>query len=436
MLLIVTAGLCLGLWRGADYMQSLAVYSPLYGRKLTVHATVMNDGNYNKYKQMSFEVNNARTADGQRLPGKISISGFGMNSVYYGDDIVIVGKLQSTLGAAQGRMSFAQLQLVRNNPSYIGDIRRNFAAGLQTALPEPVASFALGILIGQRATMPPETKDALMRVGLMHIIAVSGFNLTIILRASKRLLSKQSKRLSTGLAVGLIVTFLLITGFSASIVRAAIISGLSIFASYYGRTFRPLLLIVLVAAGTAFWNPVYIWSDAGWYLSFLAFAGVIILGPLLASRFPQWVQNSPVLMIPIESFAAEMATLPYLLHTFGQMSFVGLIANTLIAAFIPIAMLLSAVAGIVGMVAAPIVGWIAWPAVAVMTYMLDVAQILSKLPGAFRENLQLSQIAALQLYGVVLLVWAGLHFKTVTKAGIITDKKPSFIPEHERIHIV
>lgn len=434
--LVSVAGLCIGLWRGSEYMKDLAVYSPLYGQKVMLQATVMNDGNYNKYKQTSFEVNDIRMADGKALPGKLSVSGFGMKSVFYGDDILIEGKLLPTLGSAQGRMSFAKLTLIKNNPTYIGDIRRGFAAGLQSALPEPVASFALGILIGQRATLPIETKEALMKVGLTHIIAVSGFNLTIILRASKHLLANQSKRMSTGLAFGLIITFLLITGFSPSIVRAAIVSGLSIFASYYGRTFRPVLLILSVAAGTALWNPVYIWNDPGWYLSFLAFAGVIILGPLIASRFPVWVQNSPLLMIPIESFAAEMATLPYLLHTFGQMSYVGLTANTLIAAFIPIAMLLSAVAGCVGMIAPSIVGWIAWPAIYVLTYMLDVASLLSRVPHAFKENLELSHLATLQLYGIVLLTWMALHFKTRAKAAIITDKKLRFIPEHERIHIV
>jgi len=68
-------------------------------------------------------------------------------------------------------------------------------------------------------------------VGLTHIIAVLGYNLTIILRASKNLLASRSKRLSTILSLGLIIVFLLITGFSASIVRAAVVSALSSYAS-------------------------------------------------------------------------------------------------------------------------------------------------------------------------------------------------------------
>ena len=435
LVIFALSGASVGLWRGAGYMQALAAYTPLYGQKVVLTAMALNDATYNRYKQLTFDAHSIRLENGQPLTGKLSVSGFGLNSVYYGDEIQIKGKVSTTLGAAQGRMSFAQLTLIKHNPSYIGDVRRRFAAGLQNALPEPAASFSLGILVGQRATLPQDVKDALLAVGLTHIIAVSGYNLTIILRASKRLLAQRSKRLSTLLSFGLIIIFLLITGFSASIVRAAVISGLSIFASYYGRTIRPVLLIFFVAALTALFNPVYLWSDAGWYLSFLAFAGVIIIGPLLASRMPAWVQNSTILMIAVESVAAEMTTLPYVLHTFGEMSYVGVVGNTLIVAFIPLAMLFSVVAGVVGMAAASLVGWVAWPAVLVLTYMLNIAQLLSNLPYAFSDNRYLSQATTLQLYAIVLLVWAGLHFKNKSKPAILTDKKTLVLPEHERMHI-
>lgn len=434
--LVLLTGICVGLWRGSAFSQSLQIYQALYDEKITIRAKVLNDGVYNKYRQMSFVVSDMETIDGQQLPGKISISGMGLNSVYFGDEILITGKLKTTLGANQGRMSFANLELIRHNHSITGAIRRGFAVGLQNALPEPVASFALGILVGQRATLPEDVKEALLHVGLTHIIAVSGYNLTIILRASKRLMASRSKRISTGLSVGLIIVFLLITGFSASIVRAGIISGLSIFASFYGRTFQPVLLILFVAAGTALYSPVYLWSDAGWHLSFLAFAGVIIIAPLLAKRLPGWVQRSTIAMIAVESIAAEMIATPYLLHTFGQMSFVGLAANVLIVAFIPLAMLLSALAGIVGLFMPSLVGWIAWPATLILGYILNAAQLLSQLPNSFQENIYISQITAIQLYALLFLVWLVLRFKKSSKDDILTDKTTMTLPEHERMHIV
>ena len=436
MLFIAVFGLCLGLWRGSVVHQQLAGYDSVYGRAVTLRVRVLTDGTYGKSKQLSFDADRAQLADGTKLIGKLAVSGFGLNAVYFGDELTLHGKLRTTLGAAQGRMSFAQLTLVRHHPSMIGDIRRRFATGLQNALPEPLDGFALGLLVGQRATLPQDVKDALLMVGLTHIIAVSGYNLTIILRASKRLLASRSKRLSTALSLGLIIVFLLITGFSASIVRAAVVSSLSIYAGYYGRLFPPVLLLLLVAALTALINPLYLWSDPGWYLSFLAFGGVMILSPLLAARLPQFIQNSTMLMITVESLAAEMATLPYLLHTFGQMSTIGLLANTLIAIAIPLAMLLSALAGLCGLFGAAIAGWVAWPASLLLAYMLGTAEVLSRWPGVFHKNILLSGVATIELYGVVVFVWACLHFKNPLKDGIITDKNSNLVGPAERMHIV
>src|SRR5690606_22117849 len=103
----------------------------------------------------------------------------------------------------------------------------HFAAGLQSALPEPQASFGLGILIGQRDTLPEKTSDMLKMVGLTHIIAVSGYNLTVLVRFTRRLLAKRSKFQATAGAIARILAFLLVTGGQPSIVRAAIISILS-----------------------------------------------------------------------------------------------------------------------------------------------------------------------------------------------------------------
>lgn len=142
---------------------------------------------------------------------------------------------------------------------------------MQSALPEPAASFGLGLLIGQRSTIPKSVSLQLAAVGLTHVVAVSGYNLTIIMRAVRKLLRKRSKYQSTVASLLLIGIFLLFTGFSASIVRAAIVSTLSLWAWYYGRTFRPIVLILLAAVITAGVYPIYLWSDIGWYLSFLAF---------------------------------------------------------------------------------------------------------------------------------------------------------------------
>lgn len=422
LILIIFVGLGLGSWHGQNYLNTVSVYDSLYGQRITFTAQAAEDSYYNKYKQMTFATGDILLNGNSKLPGKVLISGFGVNSILQGDEVLVTGKIMQGYGTYSGKLSYAQIEVVAQHPSMVADVRRKFVNGMQNALPEPLASFAMGLLVGQRATLPEEIKQDLLMVGLTHIIAVSGYNLTIILRASGGLFAKQSKRLTTYFSLMLIAAFLLITGSSASIVRAAIVSMLSIWAGYYGRSFRPLNLIALAAVITAWANPLYIWFDIGWYLSFLAFYGVLVLAPMLAKRLKKRWRTSILVMVALESICAEIMTLPYILYQFGQISLIGLPANVLVVALIPLAMLLSFVAGLAGMIVSPIAGWLAIPAKILLTYMLDVAHILSHVRNVFIENLSLTLNQMLGLYVMVGLLTSVIWFKNRAKTATITDK--------------
>jgi competence protein ComEC len=422
LVLVIVLAFGLGLWRGMIFHGRLGVYQALYDQKITLTVQANEDANYNKYKQMSFSASNLTFDNGTPLPGKLLVSGYGANSILQGDILEVTGKLREGYGTYTGQLGFAQITVIEHHPSLVPDIRRKFVNGMQNALPEPIASFAMGLLVGQRATLPDEVKQDLLMVGLTHIIAVSGYNLTIILRASGGLFAKQSKRLTTYFSIGLIMVLLLVTGSSASIVRAAIVSMLSIWAGHYGRKFKQLNLIILAAAVTAWANPMYVWADISWYLSFLAFYGVLILAPLLATRINYRLHNSLLAMVALESICAEAMTLPYILHEFGQLSLIGLPANVLVVVLIPIAMLLSLIAGLAGMFLVPVAGWVALPAKVLLTYMLDIAHLLSRLPHVFIDNLSLSLMQMIGLYSLIVATTVLLWYKSKSKSDIITDK--------------
>lgn len=420
--LVILLGLSLGCQRGAVFMDKLAAYQPFYNQKVIITVQAGEDAVYGKHSQITFNASKVRLNDGTWLAGKISLSGFGLNAVYQGDEVQATGKLREGYGAYQASMSYAQLSLVKHHPSIVADIRRKFAAGMQTALPEPLAPFAMGLLIGQRANLPDEVKQDLLMVGLTHIIAVSGYNLTIILHASQRLMGKRSKRLSTLLSLGLTGTFLLLAGASASIVRAAIVSMLSLATSYYGRSMKPLNLLALTAAITAWANPFYIWSDLSWYLSFLAFYGVIVIAPLIQARLPGRWHQSIVGGVALESVCAEIMSVPFILYIFGQMSFVGLPANVMVTALVPLAMLLSTIAGLAGMLAGAVAGWLAWPAAGLLNYMLDTAHLMAHIPHIFVQHRSLPLAAMLGLYLLIIFITVVLWSKTrQPKSDIVTD---------------
>ena len=420
-LLVVIFGISLGWWRGLVYLHKQADYEPWFYQKITITARASEDAVYGKTKQLTFLANGVATDDGSKLTGKVQLNGFGVNAVFQGDEVKATGKLYPGYGNYQARMSFAKLVVIKHHPSLVAEIRRRFAAGMQTALPQPLAPFAMGLLVGQRATLPDDVKQDLLMVGLTHIIAVSGYNLTIILRASKHLLAKYSKRLSTLLSLALIAVFLLLAGASASIVRAAIVSVLSIWASYYGRSFKPLLLIAFAAAITAWANPFYVWSDLSWYLSFLAFYGVMVISPLVQKRLPGTWHKSLAGSVAIESICAEIMSLPFVLYIFGQMSLIGLPANVMVVTLIPLAMLLSTVAGLAGMLAGAVAGWFAWPAALLLNYMLSIAHLMASLPHVFIQNRSLSLKGMLGLYLVIVYFSLVLRHKVTARAGIITD---------------
>lgn len=423
LLWVVLLGLSLGWWRGSLYMTKLADYQYYFGKKVTISAIASQDAAYNKYHQLTFDTKNVTVeSTGQTLTGKISLSGFGLNAVFAGDEVTATGRLQSSLGSYQGRMSYSQLVLVAHHNTFVNEVRRRFTAGMQSALPEPLASFGMGLLIGQRNTLPLQISQDLLMVGLTHIIAVSGYNLTILLQSAEKVSGRRSKRLATLLALGLIGLFMLFAGTSASIVRAAIVSMLSIGAGLSGRQFKPLVLLSLAAAITAFANPFYVWADSSWYLSFLAFYGVMILAPMIRLRWHKRWQESIVLGVALESLCAEFMTLPFVLHAFGQMSFIGLLANVLVVALVPLAMLLSLIAGLAGMLLPSFAGWLAWPARILLTYMLDIAHLLSRIPHVFVQNLGFSWQQMVLSYSMIALLSYALWWKRRPKNVKITDR--------------
>ncbi len=399
---LTICGLLIGLWRGQSYMNYLDEYQQVFQKPIIFLAVANSDAIYGKQSQLSFDVKKINI-DGRVLPGKVAVSGLGTPMVYKGDNLQITGSLAATKGSAQARVSFAKLRVTSKGHSYLDHFKRRFIASLQSVLPEPEASFGAGLLIGQRSTIPKEINDQLSVTGLTHLVAVSGYNLTIIIVAVRQVLGKRSKFQSTFAALVLMILFGAITGLSASIIRAVLVSGLSLLAWYYGRTFRPLLLISFAAALTAAWNPFYLWSDIGWYLSFLAFFGVLILGPQLVTMFARGKNPKTVGALLAETISAQLLTLPIIMYIFGRVSVVGLVANILVVPLVPLAMLLTLTAGLGGLLVTSLAGYIAWPARILLTYMIDLTGLLSRVPHAAAQHTISLATMALAYFAILLL---------------------------------
>lgn len=381
----IAIGLNIGLWRGSAVWQQLSRYRPFQDQSITLLGTVTNDAAYSQRGQLEFQIKDITAIEGNtKLPGTVRVRAFNVMSVRRGDVVEASGKLRQGFGSRQGFMSFAQVDVIARDNSTLERIRSEYFSGVYSALPEPQASLGLGFLVGTRTLLPEALTVMLSVTGLTHIVAVSGYNLTILVRLTRRMLAKRSIYLATVASIGLITGFVLVTGLSPSIARATVVSGLAITCWYFGRTIRPAIILLAAAALTALINPLYLWFDLGWYLSFTAFIGVLILAPLIQKRY---FKQKPKIVgqIMLETTSAQLLTLPIIAVIFSEVSLISLLANVIVLPLIPLAMLTTFIAGLAGMLVPAYAGWLAWPATLVLSFMTEVIEILAKIPWALQQ---------------------------------------------------
>lgn len=384
--LIVLGGLLIGIWRGSAVQADMMIYKNLHGHMATIIGKISEDPDVDKHGELLIRLENI-SVDGHKMPGKIWVSGQTKLVIKRSDIVTIKGTLQEGFGSFTAAVYKAELLKVqRPQPGDVAlQVRDWFADAVRQAIHEPAASLGLGYLLGQRRALPPELADALVVAGLTHVVVASGYNLTILVRFARRLFDKVSKYLAALVSGGMIVAFIMVTGMSPSMSRAGLVAGLALAAWYYGRKFHPLILLPFAAAVTLLINPGYSKGDLGWQLSFAAFAGVMILAPLLQAYFYGSKKPSAVRQILGETISAQIVTLPILVLAFGQFSNVAVIANILVLPLVPLAMLLTFIAGI-GALLLPTVAWV-WgqPAEWLLNYMVHVAQYVAALPWAQTE---------------------------------------------------
>lgn len=384
LMFVLVAGAVLGLWRGSVSRNELAPYHQLVGKTVTVQGTVSEDTDTDKDGKLVIRLKNI-AVNGHHLAGTmwVGLSTGGVD-IKRSDYVTARGEVSGGFGSFAASMYRAQL--VRVQRPEPGDVARRvrdwFADGVRKAITEPQSSLGIGYLVGQRRALPQQLSDALKIAGLTHVVVASGYNLTILVRLARRLFEKVSKYLSALASGSMIVAFMAVTGLSPSMSRAGLVAGLSLLAWYYGRKFHPLVLLPFAAAVTLLINPSYGWNDLGWQLSFAAFAGVMLLAPLGQAYFFGNKKPGIVRQILGETIAAQLATLPILVLTFGYFSNVAIIANLLVLPLVPLAMLLTFVAGVGALILPAIATIIGFPAQLLLTYMTGVTTYLAHLPWA------------------------------------------------------
>lgn len=374
---IIGIGFVLGLLRGSEYAYQLAQLKMFENKTVSGQAVIVEDPQKSPRGSTRLVVGGV-AIHRRSYAGQLWLETNDTTSFRRGDIIVFHGMVKPGFGVyvLRGTQVSIDKHIPTNDPLTL--LRDTFSSALRRVVVEPAASLGIGFVVGQKSSLPPDLEQQLRVVGLTHLVVASGYNLTILMRFSKRLFERRSKFMVAATSIVLMIGFIGISGASPSMVRAGIVAGLSLLAWYYGRVFHPVLLILYVAAATAYWQPSYEWSDIGWWLSFLAFFGVLIVSPLIMKLLYRERKPGAFMQIVSESVAAQIMTLPLILMVFGSLPVLAIIANVVSAPLIPIAMLLTFIAGVCAMTLPILAHIAAIPAEIILSYFVAVIRNLSQ----------------------------------------------------------
>lgn len=257
-------------------------------------------------------------------------------------------------------------------------VKNSFINQINEILPEPQSSFLAALLVGARRSLPANLVESFKKTGTSHIVAISGYNISLIgimffNILSFLLLPRQFIFWITGAVIFL---FVLIAGAEASVVRAAIMGGLLLISRREGRFYNVVNIIVFAGAAMLFFNPYLLRYDAGFQLSFLATLGLVYLLPyfeIFFAKLPNFFSFRDNLAATL---SAQLATLP-VIFSIGKLSIVSVPANILILPAIPPTMLFGFVAASISFISIKLgsfLGLIAW---FLLSYQIWVAKLLS-----------------------------------------------------------
>lgn len=291
---------------------------------------------------------------------EISILSGGVLPYHYGDRLFIDGFF--TVRSGRYFVYYPKIQLLKSDHNlfswfdvYIKTLSKNL---FNSSIPPVSSSLLLGIVFGGRQGISGEFMEKLRTVGVIHVIAASGMNVTLVAAALVSLFGKVMKRQYVLLVsiVG-IVLYAFLAGFEPSIVRATIMAIIGFGAALFGRQYFALFSLFITGYIMLLHNPYNIF-DIGFQLSFLSTWGIMEIKPL----FP--LQKHFIAEDIGTTLSAQLAAIPILLATFGQYGVMSIIVNACVLWTIPFLMIFGALAVIGSLLFAPlgqIFLWLSFP---------------------------------------------------------------------------
>lgn len=371
---------------------NLTVESDIFAHRILVRASGYNEYVYRDTLSITGEFEHIMNFDGEG--GRV----FNYRGFLAKDDIHAI-------------VAFPDITIVSREATPTGALfalKQHYLDALKALLPEPSAALAGGITVGERRALGEELTQAFRDTGLIHIVVLSGYNISIVVIFLVALLSFLPKRARYLSAILGIVVFTVLVGASATVVRAALMGSIAALGAMTGRVHAAMHALVIAGFVMLMWNPYLLVFDPSFQLSFIATLGLLVGVPLLVpylSRVPDVWGLREILAATITT---QIAVVPMLAYMIGDVSLVSLLVNALVLPMIPLAMLFVFLTGSVGVLVPALALPFAFVAHALLWYVVWIVEVFAALPHAV---VSLSAfpfwmtLAAYALMGALLWLW-------------------------------
>lgn len=341
----------------------------------------------------------------QTKENKILINTNVENNYKYGDKINFSGKLEKpeNFVTDQGKvfdyinylrkdgifyvMSFPNIEILsRGNGHFIKstlfNIKNKFLEKMDLSIASPESLLMGGLILGEKASFSQELRKSFIDTGTIHIVALSGYNITIVAEWFMKLFYFLPLNFAIGMGIFSILLFILMTGASSTAIRAGIMATLALFARATGRNYDIARALILAGVFMILLNPFLLVYDVSFQLSFIATVAVIFFAPRIEKYFIWITPRFKLRDIVSVTCAAYILVLPFILYKMGNLSLVALPANVLVLPFIPFTMFFGFLTSFLGLVhyflSAPF-GYISY---LLLHYELGVINFLANIPFA------------------------------------------------------
>lgn len=331
--------------------------------------------------------------------------------VQYGDRVTTLGKLQEP-GIIEGEdggkpfnyaqylakdniyytLSFTKVEIQsggHGNPikQTLFNLKKGFVEKIKEILSEPYASLLAGLIVSGREAMPKDILEDFRRAGLIHIVVLSGYNITIIAEFMRRLFQnlflatriQSASQLSAIASIVAILMFVVMTGAEATVVRASIMVLVVIVAKMFGRSYSASRALLVAGFLMLIENPKILVFDPSFQLSFLATLALIYIVPIFNKYLSFITDKWGLKTIVITTMATQIMVLPFLVYSTGDVSLVSIFSNILVLMVIPIVMFVGFVSTIISYINATLALPLAYLTYLLLAWILFVSNLFGNL---------------------------------------------------------